>query len=336
MIKFRALLFAAALAVLLPATAQAACSNPAGNEGDLVYNQGWRIAQFCDGTNWQAAMKAAAPRTGDCTDPVRGEGAIIYNEDDNVPQVCIGGWRALGPINPAAASGGCSSPTKDEGTVIYNSDDNVMQYCDGSQWVKLLGPAPENCPNVGDICVDGSVYAGLSPAGAGTERMYVPRCDAGMSYSGVMCQGVRLLLPFNDSNNTGWTFFGGSDTDGEGNTEFLILFDSNSVVDGVQQHRAAQYCADLVLHGRDDWYLPAKDELSVIYEGLVDGTPNDDSPDPLLDGFVTNATTGNYWASSESSSTGQYAWRPRFTNGQPFNQGAQAKNLTSNVRCARR
>jgi hypothetical protein len=330
MIKFRALLSAAALAVLLPATVQAACTDPAGDEGDLVYNQGWRIAQYCDGTNWQAAMKAAAPRTGDCTDPVRGEGAIIYNEDDNVPQVCIGGWRALGPINPAAGTGGCSSPTKDEGTVIYNSDDNVMQYCDGSQWVKLLGPAPENCPNVGDICIDGSVYAGLSPAGAGTERMYVPRCDAGMSYNGVLCQGIRSSLPWNNGNNSNYTYWGSSsDNDGGGNTDFLILFDSDSDVAGVQPHLAAQHCADLVLHGRDDWYLPAKDELSVIYEGLVDGTPNDDSPDPLLDGFATNGDF--YWSSSEN--TVSAAWRQRFSDGSP---DLRSKLTTIAVRCARR
>lgn len=327
MISFRILLPATALVILFPAAAQAACSNPAGEEGNLVYNQGWRIAQYCDGTNWQAAMKAGAPKRGACVNPVRGEGAIIYNEDDNVPQVCIGGWRALGPINPSAGSGGCSSPTKDEGTVIYNNDDNVMQYCDGSQWVKLLGPAPENCPNVGDICVDGSIYAGISPDG--NKRMFVPRCDAGMSYNGVLCQGARLALTWNNANTSYTSWGGSSDNGGEGNTDFLIQFDSDSGAAGVQPHRAAQHCADLVAHGRDDWYLPARNELNVIYEGLVDATPKDNIPNPPLDGFATGGEFF-YWSSTESSLSN--GWRQRFNDGSFI---LNSKNTGFFVRCAR-
>ena len=32
----------------------AACSNPAGNEGDIIYNGDYHTYQFCDGTNWYA------------------------------------------------------------------------------------------------------------------------------------------------------------------------------------------------------------------------------------------------------------------------------------------
>ena len=160
--------------------------------------------------------------------------------------------------------------------------------------------------------------------------MYVPRCDAGMSYNGVLCQGARSSFSWNNGNSSNYTYWGSSsDTDGDGNTDFLILFDSNSSASGIQPHLAAQYCADLVLHGRDDWYLPARNELNVIYEGLVDAAPNNNSPDPLLDGFATSGDL--YWSSSENNNF--FAWRQRFSDG---NQGVNYKHSPHAVRCARR
>jgi hypothetical protein len=70
------LIAAAALSfVLVPALARAACSNPAGDEGEMLYNGDYNVMQFCNGTDWIAA----------------------------------------GAINPAAGSGTCSNPAGDEG-----------------------------------------------------------------------------------------------------------------------------------------------------------------------------------------------------------------------------
>jgi hypothetical protein len=30
------------------------CSNPQGNEGDIIYNRDFHTAQFCNGTSWMA------------------------------------------------------------------------------------------------------------------------------------------------------------------------------------------------------------------------------------------------------------------------------------------
>ncbi len=52
------------LACLTPGLAHAqACSNPAGNEGDIFYNQAYHTPQFCNGSNW-IAMGAAGGSGG--------------------------------------------------------------------------------------------------------------------------------------------------------------------------------------------------------------------------------------------------------------------------------
>ena len=316
--------------------AHAACTSPAGSDGAVVYNSSFNVLQYCKSTTWKALHAPVSTADGPCTSPARSEGVVLYDSDENVPRVCAGGvWLALGKPNPGAAGGGCSSPSGTEGTITYNADFQVLQYCDGSTWKQAYGQneAPD-CPFVGDVCKDGSVYAGLSPAD--NSRMFAARCDIGMSWNGTICAGTRDLHPWNNGNgnyvNTSLANCGaapGCDPDGAANTATLITEDSDNVQAGQQLHVAAQDCADLNVQGRTDWYLPSAPELKVIYENLVDGTPNDDSPDPLVSGFDI---TGNYyWSSSESYS--DTAWRQRFSDG---TQSYSGKNNTNAVRCARR
>jgi hypothetical protein len=42
-----------ALTCLAAASARAACTSPAGNEKDIVYNNDFHTYQFCNGTNWK-------------------------------------------------------------------------------------------------------------------------------------------------------------------------------------------------------------------------------------------------------------------------------------------
>ena len=46
--------FLAVCVFLSAAPVYAACTNPAGEEGQVVYNSTHKVMQFCDGTNWQA------------------------------------------------------------------------------------------------------------------------------------------------------------------------------------------------------------------------------------------------------------------------------------------
>lgn len=312
-----------ALTCLSPLTARAACSNPAGVEGQMMFNVDYHVVQYCDDTDWIAVMERAAFEGGDCINPTRDEAAIIYNEDDNVPQVCIGDWKALGPLNPGAGAGGCSTPSKVEGTVIYNDDDDEMQYCDGSQWVKLLGQPPvDDCISVttiGGVCPDGTIYAGDAPIG--NVRLYTTRCDIGMSWSGAACTGTRSLLPWNNGVGGGYTATGQiSWSNGKSNTYKIILVDSNSGVIGLQPHQVAQACADLNQDGYDDWFLPGRSELTVLYVNRV---------------AIGNFDVGgaSYSSSSEHPTLSNRAYDVNFNLG---SVGSFNKEQGRSLRCTRR
>jgi hypothetical protein len=77
---------------------------------------------------------------------------------------------------------------------------------------------------------------------------------------------------------------------------------------------AASLAANLVSGGYDDWYLPSKDELNLMYHNIGPGAP---TPLTNAGGFVAYG----YWSSSESSVSD--AWLQNFGNG---NQGGSDKN----------
>jgi hypothetical protein len=66
-------------------------------------------------------------------------------------------------------------------------------------------------------------------------------------------------------------------------------------------HPAANYCRTLTTGDYTDWYLPAKDEISFLYQNRANM--------PSGQGFVS----GDYWSSTEYSSTN--AWNQHFSDG---------------------
>ena len=83
------------------------------------------------------------------------------------------------------------------------------------------------------------------------------------------------------------------------------------------EHPAAQVVRSATHGGYDDWFLPSRDELDLMYDNLyVEG----------LGGFPL---TG-YWSSSQGSAQG--AWYRNFVNG---NQGNIFKDIEANVRAVR-
>lgn len=170
----------------------------------------------------------------------------------------------------------------------------------------------------GAVCLDGSVYAGLSPDG--NVPMYTTPANAG------------ARMPWNNGNSSGYVNTPVTDCidylpstasscwTGEANTATLIATDSDSGVGGVQPHQAAQYCADLVAHGFDDWYLPAQDEMYVLYNNRTS-----------IGGFPTEY----YWVSSEVNNSVGRAFD--FINGNPT---STTKNTSGSpnglVRCVRK
>jgi len=96
---------------------------------------------------------------------------------------------------------------------------------------------------------------------------------------------------------------------------------TNAIVANVcsAQGLAAQLCYDLVLDTFDDWYLPSKDELNLVYETLH----------TLGLGGFANA---EYFSSTEDSNFGMGAWVQNFQNG---GQSNPCKCLSYHVRAIR-
>jgi hypothetical protein len=216
----------------------------------------------------------------------------------------------------------CTNPDGDAGVIIYNEDYCVLQLCAAGSWV-AQGPMLPNCtcslpnPPIGSVCADGTIYAGQSPDG--NVKMYTTRCDGGQSWDGATCTGSRADLTWNGGNTSNYVTTGtGNTVTGEANTGTLDGLDSDSVTGGNQAHQAAQFCADLNMLGHMDWYLPAQQELNVLY-----------SNNGAIGNFDVSGTS--YWSSTEVNNTS--ARRQRFQTGGIF---IRPKQDTRFLRCVRR
>jgi hypothetical protein len=161
----------------------------------------------------------------------------------------------------------------------------------------------------GTVCADGTVFAGYAADGT---RLYTTRCDAGQTWSGSACTGTRLTKTWSSGNTT--TSFR-SRTTGQANTAGLV-----ALSDAGAPYDAAVYCDSLTDSGHSDWYLPAIDELSMLYANYV-----------AIGGFDTS---GNSYRSS-TESTPSTAWTQPFNNN-GFQSYASGKSSAYQLRCIRR
>ena len=90
---------------------------------------------------------------------------------------------------------------------------------------------------------------------------------------------------------------------------------------------AAQLCHDLTTGGFNDWFLPSKDELNLLYTA-VDWRGRGSFTDKDREGF----TNHYYWSSSQYFSSYFYAWDQDFGNGRQKND---LKNTGFSVRAIR-
>lgn len=281
-----------------------------------------RVGQYVYGVsesldNFVIVDVGCNPLTGTCASPDGSGGEIVYNGTSNVMQYCDGEtWRAMGPV-PGAGGGGCSNPARGAGAMVFNADEELMQYCDGANWVAVGKAASDPCagsPSPGQVCADGSVYAGLSPDG--NVPMYTTPADAGVF---TWNDGSGNLL---DTMQDCQSFTPGAQAScqtGEANTALLVGFGTNP---SPAPFVAARHCNDLAAHGKTDWYLPAQDELDVLYDNRI-----------AIGGFDTSGAfpTGWYWSSSEINSGD--------ARDQGFNDGSQTvtgKLTGIAVRCVRK
>ena len=73
---------------------------------------------------------------------------------------------------------------------------------------------------------------------------------------------------------------------------------------------ASRICYNLILNDYEDWYLPSKDELNLLYENLhLNGFGNFENGDG-------NCCNGWYWSSSDGELNGEAAWVQSFRDDQ--------------------
>lgn len=344
------------IVLAIPKAALADCANPVGKEGQQMYNTTYKTMQFCDGTTWwdmrggggsvvafgecqsgepvvynSTTNKFECPfdhtpsafsltdQTGVELSTVTESNIVQITSIDDATDISISGTGT--PAYRICADGTCSGApayTSTAGTInngqyvqlrmtsnaayeILNSA-TITIGDSTDQWdvtTKVNDPCAGS-PSVGDVCADGSVYAGLSPDG--NVPMYVTSTDAPDAF-------------WNNGSSIGVvrTFFS-STTTGAANTAGLAVFGGAE-----SPYQAAVSCNDLNAHGLTDWYLPARDELTVIYTNWE-----------AIGGFAS----GFYWSASEHVAQASSVWARNFSTDYEIDLGKN--NPNTHVRCARK
>lgn len=222
--------------------------------------------------------------------------------------VCFTGLvvAALFPVTISSAYAACANPSAEVGEIIYNAPAKAFQGCTRGGWKAFHAvAAPDPCsqsPVTGTVCTDGSVYVGVTPDG--NHPMFTTPGDS------------PTRMAWDNSPSPADTTMqncgsGASCRTGLANTIFLASLSATP-----DPFQAAKYCSDLNAHGKTDWYLPARDELTLIYDNKA------------AIGGVTE--TSWHWSSSEyDANTAHY----RFMASGGAGQGGKPTNGW--VRCVR-
>lgn len=141
-------------------------------------------------------------------------------------------------------------------------------------WGRYLEMAPQSC--------EGVRYA-WRPAG-NNNTVYKPQGDQTAAELRVLAKGIGM---------------------GKVNTRIITL-----ALGGGKY--AAKYAEDSVCNGRDDWFLPSKDELDIAYNRLAQNRVG--SKDTPIGGF----NKGYYWTSTDYND--KTAWSQYFMDGQQFDR----------------
>ena len=125
--------------IVMVGQAYADCTNPAGTEGQQIYNTTYNAMQFCNGTNWVAM-------TGGVAGDNLGNHTAISDLDMGTNSITnVGGVTASGLISTTGAvivgtQAGCAAG--DAGAIRYVGGAVPYEYCDGGgTWSPFKQPA---------------------------------------------------------------------------------------------------------------------------------------------------------------------------------------------------
>src|SRR5690554_4244732 len=172
-------------------------------------------------------------------------------------------------------------------------------------------PAPELPTIIGEPW-GGGFYAGDIESDGQWYKLIVADVSADIT-------GTNSRWKTSNTNTSGTDHL----TNGVSNTAAMIAA-------GIELHPAAAHCINHRGGGNADWYMPAKDELNVIYQNLGFNRPN--CPPDFQAGGPQAFSSAYYWASTQYSSDS--GWKQQFSGG---SQGSGNKaNTTRRVGPVRR
>jgi hypothetical protein len=235
--------------------------------------------------------------------PVFGAGNIYYSGTPSGPTIPLqvqngqndyysNGSVAVQINNSGLSYNQTSCPSPTTTTTSTSTTTTTTTATPTTTTTTTAAPIPPGTYSIGDAALGGIIGYILEPGDPG----YNPSVQKGL-----------VVYSF-DGGGAAWgcegTLISGADGTaiGTGNQNTIDIVNGCATA-GI----AARLCSDLVFGGYSDWYLPSRDELSVLYFYKN-----------LIGGFDTSK---NYWSSTESSSN--TAWAIFFLNG--F-QGSGNKN----------
>jgi hypothetical protein len=303
-------------------------------EGAVRYRSSTNSMDFCNGTNWESLSSAVCgdviPSGLSFTDlPNESTSTLVMSNITQITSLgCEVGTNITGEGSPnyrICSDATCSTVIQDwtSGGSVISANQYVQlrltssaaggdtfdatMTVGGSADVWNVTPTGDcsSSPAVGTVCVDGTVYAGLTPDG--NVPMYVTRCDAGQTWDGSNCTGVRLNLPWNDGN-TNYTYLNVTNSiSGENNTINSAPLDANNVTAGIQDHLPIVHCNNLNQDTHTDWYLPSTAEMQLI-QGAKDSIGN------LTGTYNTSTENGTSGAVTVTSTGSAITYRPKTDN----------------------
>ncbi|MER3352365.1 MAG: hypothetical protein RLQ73_00145 [Hoeflea sp. D1-CHI-28] len=232
-------------------------------------------------------------------------------------------------VNNALAQD-CTAPNGDHGVIVFNQDFGIWQGCTPQGWIGLNAMVcPEgdgnsdpcsfegvcSTPSPGTVCADGSIFAGPAPDDGAP--MFTTAEDGPPSrWDNAGCYDCGT-----GPANTGID----SDDDGRINVAAMRAWvEGNTSSGDLNGFDAARYCDELSVHDKSDWYLPARNELLVLYDSWED-----------IGGFNTTSWPQRMYKSSSEHSTGD-ADTLVFPDGTWTAGGHRYKHVGRSVRCVRR